>query len=453
MLSQNHHRSRLCVVAAVVAAALVAAACGSDDTTTVPEPAAATTTAATTQPAAPETTASVQEPAVDVGTGTTVETDELPSTTTVSVVVSSEAAADEEDPADAAQDVPDQEPCPEGEHGHDDECHDDDPAPEPETITAAAPTTTAPTAAVTTTTTAAPAAVTTTTTAATAAVTTTTTAATAAVTTTTTAAPAAVTTTTTAATAAVTTTTTAAPEPVVATTTTVPEVFCAEGLMPMPEHATDTDDGCRYEACDNGRTSDGWCRGPDYVEVENPDDDPGEPVEPSTDPNDHPCQRQDDSADGLLGICTYREVRYCFDHEWLVCPGGGEPCPSVSGPLAFSGRGGLNTVRNPVLITTGRWRADICLWDSPYGASGFSVGLWDAERWFVAQVDSEWSNILEVRGPESGELGVAEGRWTVEFDAPFASVQYQPISVFVSAAAGGEWTVVFTRLEDDSDTG
>ena len=435
MLSKNHHRSRLCVVAAVVAAALVAAACGSDDTTTVPEPAAATTAAVATQPAAPETAASVQEPAVDVETGTTVETDELPSTATAAVVVSSEAAADEEDPADAAQDVPDQEPCPEGEHGHDGECHDNDPAPEPETITAAAPTTTAPTAAATPTTTAPTAAVTTTTTAPTAAVTPTTTAPTAAVT--------------------PTTTTTAAPEPVVATTTTVPEVFCAEGLMPMPEYATDTDDGCRYEACDNERTSDGWCRGPDYVEVENPEDDPGEPVEPSTDPNDHPCQRQDDSADGLLGICTYREVRYCFDHEWLVCPGGGgEPCPPTPpGPLAFTGRGGLNTVRNPVPITTGRWRADICLWDSPYGASAFSVGLWDAEGWFVAQVNSEWSNILEVRGSESGELGVAEGRWTIEFDAPFASGQNQPISVFVSADAGGEWTVVFTRLEDDSDTG
>ena len=237
-----------------------------------------------------------------------------------------------------------------------------------------------------------------------------------------------------------------------ATTTTVPEVFCAEGLVPMPEHATDTDDGCRYEVCDNGRTSDGWCRGPDYVEVENPEDDPpGDPLEPSTDPNDHPCQRQDDSADGLLGICTYREVRYCFDHEWLVCPGGGgEPCPSVSGPLAFSGRGGLNTVRNLVPITAGWWRADVCLWDSPYGPSAFSVGLWDAEGWFIAQVDSEWSNILDVRGPESGEVGVAEGRWTVEFEAVGV---YRPVSVFVSADAGGEWTVVFTRLEDDSDTG
>ena len=263
------------------------------------------------------------------------------------------------------------------------------------------------------------------------------------------------------------TTTEPATEPATPTTTEPPPtttapptvsddaVFCAEGLVPMPEYATETDNGCRYEVCDNGRTSDGWCRGPDYVEVENPDDDPGEPVEPSTDPNDHPCQRQDDSADGLLGICTYQGVRYCFDHEWLVCPGGGgEPCPPTPpGPLAFTGRGGLNTVRNPVPITTGRWRADICLWDSPYGASAFTVGLWDAEGWFVAQVNSEWSNILEVRGSESGELGVAEGRWTIEFDAPFASGQNQPISVFVTADAGGEWTVVFTRLEDDSDTG
>lgn len=410
MLSQNHHRSRLCVVAAVVAAALVAAACGSGDTTTAPEPAAATTAAATTQPAAPETTASVQEPAVDVETGTTVKTDELPSTTTVAVVVGSEAAADEEDPADAAQEVPDQEPCPEGEHGHDGECHDDDPAPEPETITAAAPTTTAaPTASVTPTTTAAPEAVTATTVPEVA-----------------------------------TPTTTAAPASEITTTTTVPEVFCAEGLVSMPEHATDTDDGCRFETCDNGRTGDGWCRGPDYVEVENPGDDPGEPAEPSTDPNDHPCQRQDDAADGLLGICTHRGVRYCFDHEWLVCPGGGgEPCPAVSGPLAFSGRGGLNTVDNIVPLTAGKWRADICLWDSPYGPSDFTVVLWiqpsaPSARWLV-----------EVKGPSQNQAGVAEGRWTDEFEIP-AYVHNR--TMLVTAAAGGEWTVAFTRLEDD-DTG
>ena len=413
MLSKNHHRSRLCVVAAVVAAALVAAACGSDDTTTVPEPAAATTAAVATQPAAPETTASVQEPAVDVGTGTTVETDELPSTTTVSVVVSSEAVADEEDPADAAQDVPDQEPCPEGEHGHDGECHDNDPAPEPETITAAAPTTTAPTAAVTPTTTAPTAAVTPT---------------------------------TTAPTAAVTPTTTAAPEPVVATTTTVPEVFCAEGLMPMPEYATDTDDGCRYEACDNERTSDGWCRGPDYVEVENPEDDPGEPVEPSTDPNDHPCQRQDDSADGLLGICTYREVRYCFDHEWLVCPGGGgEPCPPTPGPLAFRGRGGLNSIDNVVPLTAGRWRADICLWDSPYGPSTFTVVLLDPGGFQAFQIDGRWEFSLVNVDVTDGDEGVEEGNWSIEFDIPAVTAR-DTKTMWTTAAAGGEWTVTYIRL-------
>ena len=207
-------------------------------------------------------------------------------------------------------------------------------------------------------------------------------------------------------------------------------------------------------SANNDRTSDGWCRGPDYVEVENGGEDPGDPTPPSTDPNDHPCTRQIDSADGLLGICTYDGVRYCFDHEWLVCPGGGgEPCPAVSGPLAFSGRGGSNTVRNPVPITTGRWRADICLWDSPYGARAFFVGLFDAQDWAVAQVNSEWSNILDVWGSESGEQGVAEGRWAVEFEAPFASGQNQPIEVRVTAFGGGFWTVVFTRLEDDSDAG
>ena len=81
------------------------------------------------------------------------------------------------------------------------------------------------------------------------------------------------------------------------------------------------------------------------------------------------------------------------------------------------------------------------------------MGLFDAQDWAVAQVNSEWSNILDVWGPESGEQGVADGRWTVEFEAPFASVQNQPIEVRVTAFGGGFWTVVFARLEDDSDAG
>ena len=233
----------------------------------------------------------------------------------------------------------------------------------------------------------------------------------------------------------------------------------------MPEYATDTDDGCRFETCDNDRTSDGWCRGPDYVEVENPDDDPpGEPVEPSTDPEDHPCTRQVDSADGLLGICTAAGVRYCFDHEWLVCPGGGgEPCPPLPADrsLAFMGRGGLNSVEIIVPLAAGRWQADICLWDSPYGASGFTVYMAATNGYPVMQMDSPvvpildgpWTSYLVyVAGPADGLAGVAEGQWSVEFEIP-EIVAHRAKRMLVTAEAGGEWTVVFTRLEDAADTG
>ena len=109
-----------------------------------------------------------------------------------------------------------------------------------------------------------------------------------------------------------------------------PGVSCADGLVVMAEFVSDDDDGCRPEVCDDGRGDDGWCLAPDYVEVEDPGDEPlGEPVEPSTDPGAHPCERQVDSADGLLGICTAGGVRYCFDSGWDLCPGGGgEPCPA-----------------------------------------------------------------------------------------------------------------------------
>ena len=224
--------------------------------------------------------------------------------------------------------------------------------------------------------------------------------------------------------------------------------------MSMPEYATDSDGGCRYEVCDNGRTSDGWCRGPDYVEVENPDDDPpGDPVEPSTDPNDHPCDRQVDSADGLLGICTADGVRYCVYHEWLVCPGGGgEPCPAVSGPLAFSGRGGINTVKNTVPLTAGRWRADICLWDSPYSGSAFYVVMGEETGFQPIQIDGQWViSLLAINGPNNGGPGVDAGRWSVEFTNPVAVAHYTKF-LLMTAVGGGEWTVVYTRLGDIVDT-
>ena len=219
----------------------------------------------------------------------------------------------------------------------------------------------------------------------------------------------------------------------------------------MPEFTTETDPGCRAEACDNGRTTDGFCRGPDVVEVESLDDPPEEPAEPSTSPEAHPCQWQDDAADGLYGICTSGGVRYCFDHEWLVCPGGGELCPAVSGSLAFSGRGGANTVTNSVPLTAGNWRADICLSDSPYALGGFVVVVEGTDRSRVTIVDGEWDKWLVYADPnDEGQL-VGEGNWSVTFEIP-SSVASRRKRMLVTALAGGFWTVTFTHL-DDNDTG
>ena len=213
-------------------------------------------------------------------------------------------------------------PCPEGEHRHDDGgiCHPDDPEPP------AATTTAAPTAASTTT--AAP--------------------------TPTTEPP----------------TTTAAPTPTtVPPTTTAPpvsvEVECAEGFVSMPEHGTETDDGCRPEVCEHGRGDDGHCL-PTPVEEETVQ-------QPSTNPDDHPCARQNDAADGLLGYCTADGVRYHFDGSelpfWHVSPGqGGERCPSVSGDYAWGGKTQHFEWRGALPV--GRWQAEICVSDRFFPDTG-----------------------------------------------------------------------------------
>lgn len=175
---------------------------------------------------------------------------------------------------------------------------------------------------------------------------------------------------------------------------------------------------------------------------------------------EHPCESRDDSADGLLGVCTVDGVRYCvLDGIWSLCPGGGgERCLAThpGDPQAFSGRGGLNTVENIVPLTAGRWRAEVCLWDSPYGASSFTAVLQglDAGRWWpVAQVDGEWTlHLVSVAGPANDQPGVAAGRWSVEFEIP-AIVAHWVKRLLVTAAAGGEWTVVLNRVEDAADAG
>ena len=175
------------------------------------------------------------------------------------------------------------------------------------------------------------------------------------------------------------------------------------------------------------------------------------PVEPSDDPDAHPCERQRDSDDGMLGICTADGIRYCFDGGWSRCPGGGQPCPSLpdGDPLAFTGRGWPGPGSPPTVpFTAGRWRAELCLADSPYGRSGFTVALLDSEGWPVARIGDDWTFALVwVRGPADGEPGVADGSWSVDFDVLPAALR-RPAQLHVTAEAGGAWTAAFTRLPD-----
>ena len=148
-------------------------------------------------------------------------------------------------------------------------------------------------------------------------------------------------------------------------------------------------------------------------------------------------------------------VRYCvLGGSWNLCPGGGgQPCPAVSGPLAFSGRDGGNTVRNAVPLTAGRWRADICLWDSPYGPGAFAVAMEEDGGAPAIQIDGQWTwSLVSVAGPAENQPGVAEGRWSVEFDEPAVAAHFTKW-LLVTAVAGGEWTVVFSRVDDADGSG
>ena len=72
--------------------------------------------------------------------------------------------------------------------------------------------------------------------------------------------------------------------------------------------------------------------------------------------------------------------------------------------------------------------------------------LLEEESGFQAiQIDGEWDwYLVYVPGPVNNEPGVAEGRWSTEFENP-AIVAHFTKYLLVTATAGGEWTVVFTR--------
>ena len=184
---------------------------------------------------------------------------------------------------------------------------------------------------------------------------------------------------------------------------------------------------------------------PEPFDEEIEDFDPAEhvPVEPSTDPDAHPCDQVDDADDGALGVCTVDDERFCYALSgWELCPGGGgEPCEPApeQGAVVASGSTTITDQVPTVELRDGWWLIEVCLWDNDLlnGEPGdFELSLW-------TPIDDQGQTYYL---PVVIEEAVVAGEWSREIEI---RTERGPIfEVYGSAVGGGAWAVVFTPLLD-----
>ena len=185
---------------------------------------------------------------------------------------------------------------------------------------------------------------------------------------------------------------------------------------------------------------------PEPFDEEIEDFDPAEHVlvEPSTDPDAHPCDQLDDNADGAPGVCVVDGERFCYSETgWGDCPGGDTVsdglCPVVEpgDVFAFTGTTQITGEWPLVSLSEGVWRVDACLRENDLktGAAGrFTVAL-------VTPPDGGGNSfggvVFDVEATVSGE-------WSTEIE--ITRVIADPFEVFVTPVGGGTWTLHLTKI-------
>ncbi len=189
---------------------------------------------------------------------------------------------------------------------------------------------------------------------------------------------------------------------------------------------------------------------PEPFDEEIEDFDPAEHVlvEPSTDPDAHPCDRIDDSDDGAAGVCTVDGQRFCYSEAgWGDCPGGDTAvdgsCPAVEpgDPFTFTGTGGLYNEEPPrVLMEEGSWRIDACVRNNDLTTgepSRFTVSLFTPPN---DEGTGKGGVLFDVEA-------VVNSEWTTEIDLVWGQYEPLPFEVLVTPVGGGTWTVHITAVE------
>ena len=208
------------------------------------------------------------------------------------------------------------------------------------------------------------------------------------------------------------------------------DVICGEGLTLMEEFVTDTDNGCRPEMCDDGRTDRGDCQLP-------PEDEPMTAEEVAAVVDAEPLAPEEYIPEGCtevsLGVCEQDGMTYCHDTiaGWAECPGQptGDPCEhDVDNPLSYSG----STQSQPESVTlpAGTWLVTVCLTSNDLA---------------TGQPEPFLANMIAVNNGGlfylfASEESVVDGSWQQTIEAPDGLDQ---ANLNVTPEGGGFWVITF----------
>ena len=228
------------------------------------------------------------------------------------------------------------------------------------------------------------------------------------------------------------------------------DVICGDDLVLLAEFVTDTDNGCRPEMCDDGRTDHGDCQLP-------PEDEPMTEEEVAELPTETIPQEEyglEGCTEVSLGVCDQDGLLFCHDtvEGWTECPGQptGDPCEhDASDPLTVAGASDTGGTTPEITLASGLYRVDICLSGNDLTtdeSSGFRVYLppvTDANNIVVGGVLLTPGDQSQVGGLIVNEESVTSGEWSYEVEVVWSN-EAKPVAVVVTVVGGGSWTVSFS---------
>ena len=205
------------------------------------------------------------------------------------------------------------------------------------------------------------------------------------------------------------------------------DVICGDGLVLLAEFVTDTDNGCRPEMCDDGRTDHGDCQLP-------PEDEPMTEEEVAELPAET-IPQEDYGLEGCtevsLGVCDQDGLLFCHDtvEGWNECPGQPSEGCTKNDAAAFAYDHLDQPTGNELLspsLSPGVWKltARVCGNDTMTGnPSGFVVSVRGSAT--IAHIYQE--SVVDWFGEQSFTITEDTGA----------------IEVWVTPEGNGQWVVAF----------